>query len=113
MVATRSIERGSPAAKLRYMLSAPNGSTPMTSQPGASNFTADATPAHNPPPPIGTITASSPATCSHSSSPSVAVPSAVVRPSNGCTNVRPSSAAIRSTAAKPACASGANTISAP
>lgn len=55
----------------------------------------------------------SPATCSHSSSPSVAVPSAVVRPSNGCTNVRPSSAAIRSTAAKPACASGANTISAP
>ena len=83
IVATRSIERGSPAAKLRCMLSAPSGSTPNTSHRGASSFTADATPAHNPPPPIGTITASRFGTCSHSSTPTVAVPSAVARPSNG------------------------------
>jgi hypothetical protein len=83
MVATRSIERGSPAARLRFIESAPIGSTPYTAQSGHDSFTADATPAHNPPPPIGTMTASSGGTCSQNSSPTVAVPSAVRKPSNG------------------------------
>src|SRR5690606_22924560 len=83
MVATRPMPRGSPAWKLRYILSAPNGSSPNTRQPGFRNLIAEATPAHKPPPPIGTITAYSSGSCSHNSHPNVAVPSAVVRPSNG------------------------------
>jgi hypothetical protein len=37
---------------------------------------------------MGMMTAASPGTCAWSSSPSVAVPNAVVRPSNGWINVR-------------------------
>ncbi len=71
----------------------------------------------SPPPPIGTTTASSgmpsPRACAHHSAPSVAVPSAVRAPSNGCTNVRPSADSISRTAANAACTSSASTTSAP
>ena len=110
---TASIDWGEPAAKLRCMLSAPSGSTPNTGSSARASFTAAATPAHSPPPPIGTITASSvPArACSMNSSPTVAVPSAVSGPSNGCTNVRPSLGAISRTRAKAAWTSSTSSTS--
>jgi hypothetical protein len=90
MVRTASIDCGFPAARLRRIESAPSGSTPKTWQRGSASLTAVATPAQRPPPPMGTITASRPGAWSTSSSPRVAVPSAVRGPSNGWTKVRPS-----------------------
>ena len=58
MVVTLSMLWGEPAAKLRCMVSAPWGSTPYTRQAGCAALIAVATPAHRPPPPMGTITAS-------------------------------------------------------
>ena len=110
---TASIAWGEPAAKLRCIESAPSGSTPNTSVRGEASFTADATPAHSPPPPIGTITASRPSACSTSSRPSVAVPSAVFGPSKGCTNVRPSACSISRTRVKAWCTSSTSSTVAP
>ena len=110
---TASIACGEPAAKLRCIESAPSGSTPKTSVRGEASFTAAATPAHSPPPPIGTITASRPSACSTSSRPSVAVPSAVFGPSNGWTNVRLSVASISFTRAKAWCTSETSSTVAP
>ncbi len=67
-----SIACGEPAIKLRYIVSAPNGSTPNTWQSGFASLIAVERPAARPPPPIGTITASRSGTCSMNSSPSVA-----------------------------------------
>ena len=80
-VSTRSNASGAPEAKLRYSASAPNGSTPYTAQCGLSCLTAAAMPAHKPPPPTGTTTASRAGTCAISSSPTVPVPCAVSGPS--------------------------------
>ncbi len=113
MVRTLSMPSGLPERKLRCMLSAPSGSTPKIWTLGLSCFTAAATPAQRPPPPMGTITASSEGICSHSSSPSVAVPVAVSLPSKGWTKVRPSSASICFTLAKAAWTSSTSTTSAP
>src|SRR5216684_852667 len=77
MVRTASIDSGLPLAKLRCIESAPSGSTPYTAQRGRICFTAEATPAHSPPPPMGTMTASSSRACSQISRPIVAVPTAV------------------------------------
>ena len=57
MVSSRSSDSGLPLWKLRYIVSAPKGSTPYTSHSGFISLIAVATPDASPPPPIGTITA--------------------------------------------------------
>ena len=104
---------GEPAAKLRRMVSAPSGSTPYTRHDGRASFTAAATPAQRPPPPTGTTTASSSGSCSTSSSPRVAVPSAVRGPSKGWTKVRPSCSSISLTRANARWTSSTRSTSAP
>ena len=113
MVRTESIDSGRPLAKLRCIVSAPSGSTPYTAQRGSICFTAHDTPAHSPPPPIGMMTASRPRACSQTSSPNVAVPSAVSGPSKGWMKVRPSCSSISRTRAKARCTSSTSSTWAP
>ena len=67
----------------------------MTFTWGARAFTATATPETSPPPPTGTSTASSPGTCSTTSSPSVPWPAMISSSSKGWTKVSPSSRSSR------------------
>ena len=95
------------------MLSAPVGSTPKTWHEGRASLTAAATP--------GAQAAAADRDDDRVEvrhllaelQASVAVPSAVSGPSNGCTNVRPSSFSISRTRSKARCTSSTSSTSAP
>ena len=71
------------------MLGAPLACTPYTLMLGFKFFIAKATPEINPPPPIGTMTASTSGSCSSNSKPMVPCPAITSSSSNGWTNVYP------------------------
>ena len=91
MIVLHSIVWSSPAATLRFIAGPSDDSTPITRIPGWWLFTAIDTPEINPPPPIGTITASTSGQSCTISSPSVPCPAISCSSSNGCTYVSPSS----------------------
>ena len=74
IVATRSSASALPDRKLRDRLSAPSGSTPMTTVSGLIALIAAAMPQISPPPPTGSTTMSSGGQSSTISAPQLAAP---------------------------------------
>ena len=88
-------------------------STAMMRAAGRRAFTAVATPPSRPPPPTGTMTASTPGRSSTISRPAVPAPASTTGSSNGCTNVNPRASRTSASLANSVLRSSWKTISAP